>query len=74
MYVVTNLHYVVFHVCPSSSASKGLQSDIYARYVHLNKSLQQQEEEYLDILARSLVLNKVTPASLLSFTFILYFV
>ncbi|XP_045137928.1 uncharacterized protein LOC123520093 isoform X9 [Portunus trituberculatus] len=35
-----------------------LQSDIYARYVHLNKSLQQQEEEYLDILARSLVLNK----------------
>ncbi|KAG0725824.1 hypothetical protein GWK47_037834 [Chionoecetes opilio] len=58
MCVVTNLHCVAFHVCPSPSTSKGLQSDIYARYVHLNSSLQHQEEEYLDILARSLVLNK----------------
>lgn len=58
--VVTNQHcVVVFHACPSPLGLQGLQSDIYARYVNLNKSLQHQEEEYLDILARSLVLNKV---------------
>ncbi|XP_042242915.1 uncharacterized protein LOC121880024 isoform X4 [Homarus americanus] len=36
----------------------GSQSDIYNRFVTLNKSLQHQEGEYLDILARLLVLNK----------------
>ncbi|XP_042889233.1 uncharacterized protein LOC122264425 isoform X4 [Penaeus japonicus] len=41
----------------------GSQSDIYARFATLNQSLQLQEGEYMDILARSLVLNKAAAAA-----------